>query len=204
MSTNLISQAAELTSHGIPNDLLPTINSVAVVLFLPFLQHIVNPFLRKIKLPFPPVNKMVVGFVVEAIAMAYVAGVQKLIYSGGPCFNHPHRCAASDHGRIPNNVHILVQIPVYVLEGVGEAFSNPAAYEYAYTNAPMSMKTVVQASFQLSSAGGSALALALTPTYKDPDLLVMFATLAGCMFLDALAFWAIFRRCNKEIKESKA
>lgn len=186
-----------MNSHGIPNDLLPTINSVTVVLFLPILQYGVNPALRRVKLAFPPVNRMAVGFIVEAMAMAYVAGIQKLIYSTGPCYDRPRQCAASHYGDIPNQVHVLIQIPVYILEGIGETFSNPAGYEYAYTKAPMSMKTVVQAAFQLSSAGGSALALALAPTYKDPDLLVTFSSLAGCMFLDACVFYAIFRKYNK-------
>lgn len=189
-----------MKSHGIPNDLLPTLNSVTVVVFLPILQHAVNPFLRKIRLPFPPVNRMLVGFIVEATAMAYVAGIQKLIYSRGPCFNQPRHCTASQNGQIPNDVHILIQIPVYILEGIGEAFSNPAGYEYAYTMAPVSMKSVVQAAFQLSSAGGSALALALTPTYKDPDVLVMYSSLAGCMFLDALLFYALHTKYNKHRK----
>ena len=186
-----------MNSHAIPNDLLPTINSVAVVIFLPFLQHVVNPFLRKAKIAFPPVNRMTVGFIVEAMAMAYVAGIQKLIYSRGPCFSRPRHCEASQNGRLPNDVHVLIQIPVYVLEGIGETFSNPAAYEYAYTMAPVSMKSLVQSAFQLSSAGGSALALALTPTYKDPDLLVMYASLAGSMFLNACIFYAIFRKYNQ-------
>ncbi len=194
MSTNLISQAANMDSHGIPNDLLPTINSVAVVIILPIMQHGVNPLLRRYHVPFPPISRMTVGFVIEAAAMAYVAGIQKLVYSRPPCYSHPRQCKASDGGKIPNDVHVLTQIPVYVLEGLGEIFSNPAGYEYAYTKAPQSMKTVVQAAFQLSSAGGSALALALAPTYSDPKLLVMFSTLAGCMFLDACVFHLVFRK----------
>ncbi len=202
MSTNLISQAAQMESHGVPNDLLPTINCVAVVIFLPILQHVVNPFLRRRKLPFPPVNRMVVGFIIEAAAMAYVAGIQKLIYSRGPCYSRPRHCPASDNGKIPNNVHILIQIPVYILEGLGEIFSNPAGYEYAYTKAPGSMKSVVQAAFSLSSAGGSALALALVPTYKDPKLLVMYSSLAGCMFLNGCVFYMIFRKYNESQRKS--
>ena len=194
MSTNLISQAANMTSHGIPNDLLPTINSVAVVIILPIMQHGVNPLLRRYHVPFPPISRMTVGFIIEAAAMAYVAGIQKLIYSRPPCYSHPRHCSASDGGKIPNDVHVLTQIPVYVLEGLGETFSNPAGYEYAYTKAPQSMKTVVQAAFQLSSAAGSALALALAPTYSDPKLLVMFSTLAGSMFLDACVFHVVFRK----------
>ena len=186
-----------MNSHGIPNDLLPTINSVTVMIFLPILQHVVNPALRRVKLAFPPVNRMTVGFIVEAIEMAYVAGIQKLIYNNGPCFDRPRQCTASHFGDISNQVHILIQIPVYMLEGVGETFSNPAGYEYAYTKAPVSMKTVVQAAFALSSAGGSALALALSPTYKDPEILVMYSSLAGFMFLDACVFYAIFKKYNK-------
>lgn len=204
MSTNLISQAANMTSHGIPNDLLPTINSVAVVIILPIMQHVVNPILRRYHVPFPPISRMTVGFIIEAAAMAYVAGIQKLIYSRPPCYSHPRHCSASDGGRIPNDVHVLIQIPVYVLEGLGETFSNPAGYEYAYTKAPQSMKTIVQAAFQLSSAGGSALALALAPTYSDPKLLVMFSSLAGCMFLDACVFHVVFRKeARKPIVGSK-
>lgn len=126
--------------------------------------------------------------------MAYVAGIQKLVYSRPPCYTHPRRCEASDNGKIPNDANVLIQIPVYVLEGLGETFSNPAGYEYAYTKAPQSMKTVVQAVSQLSSAGGSALALALSPTYSDPKLLAMFSSLAGCMFLDACVFHVVFRK----------
>ena len=137
---------------------------------------------------------MTVGFIIEAAAIAYVAGIQKLVYSRPPCYSYPRHCEASDGGKIPNDVHVLTQLPVYVLEGLGETFSNPAGYEYAYTKAPQSMKTVVQAAFQLSSAGGSALALALAPTYSDPKLLIMFSTLAGCMFLDACIFHVVFRK----------
>ena len=75
-----------------------------------------------------------------------------------------------------------------MLEGIGETFSNTAEYEYAYTMALVSMKSLAQAAFQLSSAGGSVLALALTPTYRDPDLMVVYASLAGCMFLTLVCF----------------
>ena len=181
-------------SHGIPNDLLSTVNFIAVVVILPIIQHGVNPILRRYHVPFPPISRMTVGFIIEAAAMVYVAGIQKLIYIRPPCYSHPRHCKASDGGRIPNDVIVLTQIPVYVLEGLGETFSNPAGYEYTYTKAPQSMKTVVRAAFQLSSAGGSALALALAPTYSDPKLLVLFSSLAGCMFVDACIFHLVFRK----------
>ena len=72
---------------------------------------------------------------------------------------------------------------LYVLEGIGgTSLIRPD------TMAPVSMKSLAQAAFQLSSAGGSVLALALTPTYRDPDLMVVYASLAGCMFLTLVCF----------------
>ena len=68
-----------MNSHATPNDLLHIINSVAVVIFLPFLQRVGNRSLRRTTTMFTPVNRMIVAFTVEAIAMAYVAGIQKII-----------------------------------------------------------------------------------------------------------------------------
>ena len=61
-----------MNSHAIPSDLLHIINSVAVVIFLPFLQRVVNPFLRRTTTMFTPVNRMIVDFIVEAT----YAGIQ--------------------------------------------------------------------------------------------------------------------------------
>ena len=194
MSTNLISQAANMSTHGIPNDFLPNINAIVVIVVLPIIQHGVYPVLRRCHIPFTPISRITVGFIIEAASMAYVAGIQKLIYSRPPCYSHPRKCADSDGGKIPNDVHVLTQLPVYVLEGLGETFTAPAGYEYAYTKAPQSMKTVVQAAFQLSSGAGSAIAIALAGTYNDPKLLVLFCSLAGCMFLDACIFRFVFRK----------
>ena len=155
MSTNLMSQVTNMNSHGVPNDMLPTFNGVAAVIFLSICQHLVNPALHRMKLPFAPVNRMTVGFIVEAMAMAYVVDIQKLIYSIGPCFNRPRRCAASLNSEISNQLHVLIQILVFILKCIGETYSNPAGFEYAYPKAPVSIKTVVQAAFALSSAGGS-------------------------------------------------
>lgn len=75
MYTNLSSQAVEMDSHGITNDLLPILNCMTVVIFLPILKHILNPALRWVKLAFLPVNRMPVGFIIGGVAMAYVVGL---------------------------------------------------------------------------------------------------------------------------------
>ena len=80
---------------------------------------------------------------------------------------------------------------------MGEVFSNPAAYEYAFTKSPKSMKSAVQALFGLTAAGGSLLGLALAPTYGNPRILFFYAGLAAAMGVTTGGFWVVFRGYNR-------
>lgn len=196
MTTNLVSQAATTQSHNIPNDLLPNINSITVLIALPLCTYILYPTLHRLGIPFPPISRMAVGFALETFAMIYATVFQHFIYTAPPCYSHPLQCPSSDNGRIPNQISMFHQIPIFVLEGAGEVFSNPAAYEYAFTKSPKSMKSAVQALFGLTAAGGSLLGLALSPTYSNPKILVLYGCLAAAMGFTTVGFWVGFRSYN--------
>lgn len=198
MYNNTISQAAEMQTYGVPNDLLVSVNSITVVIVMPIMTHGFYPLLRKLKIPFRPITRMAVGFFCEAFSIGYAAGVQGWIYASGPCYRHPRNCPASPNGKLPNNVNVAVQIPVYVLLGLGEVFAYPACYEYAYTKAPKTMKSMLQAVLSLAMAGAAMLGLALTPTSHDPQVLVMYASLAGVMMLTTVLFTVTFWKYNKQ------
>lgn len=140
-SGNFVTQAGQMASHGIPNDVLQYWSPLAIIVLVPLVDRFAYPWLRKAKIPFPPIDRIVVGFLVASLAMAYAAYTQHLIYSAGPCYAAP-LCEASlvngiAHG---NDVHIAVQTPAYVLIGVSEIFTSITGLEYAYTKAPPSMK----------------------------------------------------------------
>ena len=85
-----------MKGHGIPNDLMQNFDPVsprawkdvtesdkheiAIIVFVPILDRFVYPLLRKMRIPFPPINRIVLGFWVASLAMAYAAIVQHLIY----------------------------------------------------------------------------------------------------------------------------
>lgn len=196
MTTNTVSQAAEMQTHGLPNDIFPNVNSITVIIFLPLVTHLLYPLLQRMKLSFPPLSRISIGFLLESLGMAWAAGVQGWIYDSGPCYSRPRACPAVGDSARPNNLNIGVQAPVYILEGLSEIFASPAAYEYAFTKAPRSMKSVLQAIFALTAAGGSIIGLCLTPTYKDPYLLGMYIGLAATMFLTTIVFITLFQRFN--------
>jgi len=136
--------------------------------------------------------------------MAYAAIVQHLIYNAGPCYNFPLACDASQDGTIPNRVHVAVQTPAYLLIGLSEIFASITGLEYAFTKAPPSMKSFVMSMFLLTSAFGSALGIALSPTAKDPKLVTMYASLAGVTLLVAAIFWFLFKKYNAQEEDLNA
>ncbi|KAJ7118013.1 putative MFS peptide transporter [Mycena crocata] len=194
MANNLVSQAATMETHGLPNDVIGFFNPVSVLLLLPLAQQVLYPTLRRIKIPFSPINRMAMGFLFEAFAQAYAAGVQHIVYTAAPCFNAPLKCDAAAAGTIPNRVNVFIQTPIYVLEGLGEVFSSPSTYEYAYSEAPGSMKSLLQAVLVSMGALAVVLGLAISELYKDPLLVVAYAVLAGMMLATTVVFYIAFRK----------
>jgi hypothetical protein len=145
------------------------------------------------------------------LAMAYAAGIQKLIYSRGPCYSRPLSCGAAlvptEGNQIehrPNEVSIWAQIPVHILVAASEIFGFVALNEFAYAEASTNMKALVKAFEQFTAALGAALGMALGPVSKDPWLMAMYIALSGAMALSGAAFFAVFRSIDKHWHADKA
>ncbi|RMZ79840.1 hypothetical protein DV737_g3211, partial [Chaetothyriales sp. CBS 132003] len=195
---NLISQAGQMVNYGVPNDAIKSINPLSSIIIYPIIQKGLYPYLRRKEIPFRPVARITVGFILLTISMSITAGVQKAIYVSGPCYKYPRECVASDKGRIPNQVNMFVQIPIYVLGGMAEMFCLPASQELAYNQSPKSMRSIVSA-ISIAMAGiGSLVAMAFTPLAQNPYQVIMYATLAGIMVTATGVFWIIFRGVDKK------
>lgn len=199
MLNNFISQAGVMNLHGIPNDLMQNIDPITIIVFIPICDRIVYPLLRRAGIAFKPITRITMGFAFGAVAMAYAAIVQKLIYNAGPCYEAPTACDAAqlpDGDTLPNNIHVAIQTPAYAFIGLSEIFASITGLEYAYTKAPASMKSFVMSMYLLTNAFGSALAEALVPTAVDPKLLWMYTGLAGACAVAGIIFWLLYSRYN--------
>jgi POT family proton-dependent oligopeptide transporter len=123
-SSNFVSQAGQMEGHGMPNDLMQNFDPISIIVFIPILDIVVYPILRKFKIELKPIARITIGFVFGALCLMYAAIVQHIIYSAGPCFGSVGKCAAGMDGQspLPNHVHIAVQTPAYVLIGLAEIF----------------------------------------------------------------------------------
>jgi POT family proton-dependent oligopeptide transporter len=186
-----------MQGHGIPNDLMQNFDPIAIIVFLPLVDQVLMPMLRKRRIPFPPINRIVTGFWIASLAMVYAAVIQKFIYKAGPCYDHP-LCEASEVDGVAqgNNVHIAAQTGAYVLIGLSEIFASVTGLEYAYTKAPPSMKSFVQSMYLLTNAFGSAISEALNPVLYDPAIQWMYVGLAVASFIAGCAIWIMFHHLN--------
>ncbi|KAL7904102.1 PTR2 domain-containing protein [Trichoderma velutinum] len=192
ITNNLVSQAGQMRLGGIPNDTIQALNSIACVLLGPVMQKMVYPIVRKFGFPFGPMARITWAFIMMSTSMAFAAGVQKLIYTRGPCYGHPLQCENA-----PNDVSVWVQTPVYFLLAFAEIVGFTTLSEYSYSEAPKNMRSLVQAMAQLSSGAGSALGMAVSPLSKDPQILYLYAGLAVTMIIAAPTFWLTFRRYDE-------
>ncbi|TVY79814.1 Peptide transporter PTR2 [Fusarium oxysporum f. sp. cubense] len=196
ITNNLVSQAGQMRLGGIPNDTIQALNSIACVLLGPVMQRFVYPIVRGRGFAFGPIARITWAFIMMSTAMAYAAGVQKLIYTKGPCYDKPLQCEKS-----PNDVSVWIQSPVYFLLGVGEILGFTTLAEYSYSEAPRNMRSLVQAMAQLSSGAGSALGMAFSPLSKDPQILYLYTGLSVTMITTAPTFWLMFRAYDDRVFE---
>ncbi|QDS78078.1 hypothetical protein FKW77_003679 [Venturia effusa] len=133
MLNNFVSQAGTMRLHGIPNDIMQNIDPITVILFIPILDRLIYPALRRAKIQFKPITRITWGFIMGALAMGYAAFVQNWIYKAGPCFKAPLKCAA---GKLPggkvehNQVHVAYQSPAYFFIAISEIFASVTGLEY--------------------------------------------------------------------------
>lgn len=192
-----------MISTGMPNDLMQNFDPISIIIFIPILDRVVYPLLRKMHIELKPIARITIGFVLAALCVAYAAIVQHIIYSAGPCYGHPGGCPAGMDGDtpLPNHVHIAVQTPAYVFIGLAEIFISVTGLEYAYTKAPPSMKSFVQSLYLFTNAIGSALSEALVPATGDPAIMWMYTGVSVGAALTAVIFWFTFHHYDAQEEE---
>jgi dipeptide/tripeptide permease len=78
-----------------------------------------------------------------------------------------------------------------VLEAFSEILCSPAGFELAFTTVPKSMQSVFQAVFNVGNIVVAVLSIAISPTYKDPNMVWVYASLAIVMGIVAGLWYGI-------------
>lgn len=179
----------------LPNDILQNIDPLVIVVFIPIFDKLIYPGLRRFNIPFGAIARISAGFFCVAIGMAWSAIVQHLTYETGPNYNYANK-PGKDKQQF-NDITVAWQIPAYFFIAISEIFASVTGLEYAYTQAPRSMKSIVMSLFLFTSAIGSLINMALVPVSEDPKILWMYVGLAGQALVFGILFYIIFRNDQK-------
>lgn len=77
---NLTSQAAKMHLACVPNDIINSFNPLALIIFIPIMDKLFYPLLRKIGIQFTPLKRITTGFLVASTSMIAACVLQVYIY----------------------------------------------------------------------------------------------------------------------------
>ncbi|KAF8502569.1 PTR2-domain-containing protein [Gautieria morchelliformis] len=197
ITTNLVSMAADMSLHGVPNDLFQNFDPIALIIFIPIMDMLVYPGLRRLGFVPRPIFRIFLGFMFGAAAMLYSAVLQHFIYKTNPCGDFATGCTDAQGNPTPSTLNVWIQVPAYVLIAISEIFASITGLEYAYNKAPKRMKSLVMAAFLFTTAIGNALNAALAPVAMDPKLVGNYSGIAIASFISGCLFYFLFHKRDR-------
>ncbi|KAL2810336.1 POT family-domain-containing protein [Aspergillus granulosus] len=197
MTGNLTIQAGTMELHGVPNDIIQNLNPISIVIMIPLIDNLLYPGLRKLGLAFTPIKRMTTGFFMSCASMIASAVMQYYIYKKSPCGWHANKIIDGVPCD-PAPINVWAQCLPYILIGLSEIFTNVTSYEYAFSKAPLNMKSIVMSVNLFMSAISAAIGQAFTPLSDDPLLVWNYTVIACIAFVGGIAFWFCFRHLDTD------
>jgi POT family proton-dependent oligopeptide transporter len=164
----------QLLGYEVKASQMSSLNAVFVLLTIPVFAGWLYPLLARRGREVSALAKMRTGMFVTVLSFAWVMGIQ----------------LALDAGMRP---HVTWQVPAYLLLSIGEVLVSVTALEFAYTQAPPSMKSVIMSLWYVTIAVGSLLTAAVAKLNRFHGA-AYFGFFAVLMLLGALAFRSVAHR----------
>ncbi len=143
-------------------------NPALVMLLVPLMAWAIYPGLEKLGIRMTPLRRMTAGMFVASLSFAIVALAQQRIDAG-------------------ERVHAVVQLGAFVVLTVAEVMVSVTGLEFAYTQAPRRMKSLIMGFWMLTVSLGNIL-VALLARLEDLPRVQFFWTFAGLMLAAAVLF----------------
>jgi POT family proton-dependent oligopeptide transporter len=150
------------------------VNPFLVLMIVPLFQGVVYPGLVRMGVKVTPLGRMAVGMFLTMSSFVVMAGIQAVIDGGG-------------------KPHVFWQvIPILILT-VGEVMISVTGLEFAFTQAPKTMKSTVMSFWLLTSAVGNFVA-AVVSQWNHFQGAAYFLFFAALMLFCAVGFVVLARR----------
>lgn len=142
---------------------IQTANPLLVMILIPLVTFVVYPVAEKLRLNPRPLRRMTTGMVLAALSFVACALIQTRVDAG-------------------QNLSILWQLLPYVLLTTGEVLFSTTGLEFAFTQAPKTMKSTLMSFWLLTSAIGNFLIAGfatLGEKFSATNMFLFYAALMG-------------------------
>ncbi|KAJ2039867.1 hypothetical protein IW146_002337 [Coemansia sp. RSA 922] len=201
MSDNFINQGLTMKRPGwLSVDQLNVVNSLVLVISIPIFDNFVFPLLRRCGLRMGPIARITTGFVIVVCGFIYVTVLQKIIYTKGPYydFTGPDVPVGAT-----NDISVWFQIVPYAAVAISEIFASVTGLEFAFSQAPAELKSVLTAVFLFTNCGGALIGLILAIWGGDPQVLYVFAAETAVLGVMSVVFYFCFRHYDVALAEQE-
>ncbi|KAF9235366.1 proton-dependent oligopeptide transporter family, partial [Melanogaster broomeanus] len=198
LNNNLTSQAATMDTHGLPNDVLSNLDPFALIIFIPICDLVIYPAFARWGWKFTALKKIAFGFATGTASMVWAAVVQYYIYKTNPCGKYAGTCVDSEGYPLVSPLNVWIQTGSYILVGFSEIFASITGLEYAFTKAPVNMRSLVMSIFLFTTAFSSALGEAFVSLSIDPLLVWNYTVVAILACVAGTLFWLSVRKLDQE------
>jgi proton-dependent oligopeptide transporter, POT family len=172
-ASSWVAQARDMNRKILGMEILPeqisAANPIMVMMLVPIMGMIVYPGIEKIfRFKMTPLRRMTIGMFIAACSFAIVAIAQQRIDDG-------------------ESVHISWQLVAYVVLTTAEVMVSVTGLEFAYTQAPRRMKSLIMGFWLLAVSFGNIL-VAVLARFEGLPRVQFFWTFAGLMVTAAIIF----------------
>ncbi|KAF9459267.1 peptide transporter PTR2A [Collybia nuda] len=193
LSDNLPSQAMAVATHVVPLDIVSNLYPITLPIFIFIFDFLIYPRLRYLRINFSPLKKITTGFIAGCFALIWTAVVQHYIHSTNPCQPRSATC------RDISPLSVWIQTGSYILIASSDILAAITGLEYAFTKAPVNMRSSVMAVFIFTSAISAALGEAfINALGEDPLLVWNYGAMAVLVGVMSFTFWFAVRKLDAE------
>ncbi|KAJ2326398.1 hypothetical protein GGI00_004759 [Coemansia sp. RSA 2681] len=201
MSDNFINQGLTMKRPDwLSVDQLNVVNSLVLVISIPIFDNFVFPLLRRMGLRMGPIARITTGFVIVVCGFIYVTVLQKVIYTKGPYYDFT---APGTPEGATNDISVWFQIVPYAAVAISEIFASVTGLEFAFSQAPAELKSVLTAVFLFTNCGGALIGMVLAIWGGDPEVLYVFAAETAVLGVFSVVFYFCFRHYDELYAEQE-
>lgn len=128
---------------------IQAVNAIMILAFIPLFQYVIYPAISKV-FPLTPLRKIGLGLIVTGLSFLVSAWIETQIGAS-------------------LKPSIGWQMPAYALLSAGEVMVSITSLEFAYTQAPKTMKSIIMSLYLLSISAGNAFTALVHVFIANPD-----------------------------------